>query len=316
MDKNEISIKDTYRVQYISRINKVIDYIEQNLESSLELQTLAQVASFSPFHFHRVFVSVKGETLNLYIRRRRLEKAASYLITSNYTINDIATKCGFNSSASFARSFRDHFNMSASEFRNGGYNEYVKTLEKSSPVTGKHFGKVEEIRDNLLNEKKKLYQKVEMRYFEDITVAYCRHVGEFSGIGSAFEKLFRWAGPRGLLEVPDSKVITYYHDDPKVTRIDNLQQSACISIEPSVRVDGEIGKMVIQGGRYACARFEIDNHEFTEAWTSFYVGWLPESGYECDDKPPFELYYNNYKEHPENKFILDICIPVRPVKIL
>lgn len=42
-------------------------------------------------------------------------------------------------------------------------------------------------------------------------------------------------------------------------------------------------------------------------------GWLPESGYQCDDRPTFELCYNNYNEHPEKKHIIDICIPIKPL---
>jgi AraC family transcriptional regulator len=41
--------------------------------------------------------------------------------------------------------------------------------------------------------------------------------------------------------------------------------------------------------------------------------WLPDSGYQPDDRPCYELYHNDPKEHPENKCIVDICIPVKPL---
>ncbi len=52
---------------------------------------------------------------------------------------------------------------------------------------------------------------------------YCRHLGQFDQIGGAYEKLFKWAGPRGLLRFPETKTLTVYHDDPKVVDIEKLQ---------------------------------------------------------------------------------------------
>jgi len=69
-----------YQKEYIHRINRVIDYIEKNLDQDLGLEKLSEVAHFSPFHFHRIFSAFMGETLNGFIRRIRVEKAASMLL--------------------------------------------------------------------------------------------------------------------------------------------------------------------------------------------------------------------------------------------
>ena len=65
---------------------------------------------------------------------------------------------------------------------------------------------------------------------------YCRHVGHFDQIGGAFEKLFKWAGPRGLLRFPNTKTVTVYHDDPKVVEMEKVRQSACITVDICVPV--------------------------------------------------------------------------------
>jgi len=65
------------REEYVSRINRVIDHIEANLDTDLSLERLAEVAGFSPFHFHRIFRAMMGETLNQFIQRLRIEKAAA-----------------------------------------------------------------------------------------------------------------------------------------------------------------------------------------------------------------------------------------------
>ena len=64
------------RSEYESRFHRVLEYIDQHLDQSLDLDTLAQVAHFSPLHFHRLFSAWMGETLGDYLRRRRIEIAA------------------------------------------------------------------------------------------------------------------------------------------------------------------------------------------------------------------------------------------------
>jgi len=71
--------------------------------------------------------------------------------------------------------------------------------------------------------------------------------------------------------------------------------------------------MTVAGGKFAIARFEIDETQFQESWDLIMCKWLPESGYQCDDKLPYELYHNDHQQHPEKKFILDICVPVKPL---
>ena len=72
-------------------MHAVVDYIDQHLDSRLDLTTLAGVAHFSPFHFHRLFHALMGESLGDYVRRRRLELAAIRLLSHrDLPIVDIA----------------------------------------------------------------------------------------------------------------------------------------------------------------------------------------------------------------------------------
>ena len=104
--------------EYIARINRVVDFIETHLTESLSLTILSEVACFSPFHFHRIFKGMMGETINQYIQRVRVEKAASQLQNNPLkSITEIAMDCGFSGSARFARVFREMYGMSASEWR-------------------------------------------------------------------------------------------------------------------------------------------------------------------------------------------------------
>jgi AraC-like DNA-binding protein len=92
-----------YNNEYCNRINRVINYLRDNLYRSIKLEELARVACFSEFHFHRIFGAVSGETLNNFTGRLRLEKATRLLRGSNQSVIDIALECGFSSPATFSR---------------------------------------------------------------------------------------------------------------------------------------------------------------------------------------------------------------------
>ena len=86
--------------QYHERVNRVLDYIGEHLDGELSLTRLSQVACFSPFHFHRIFQAVTGETLNSHVRRVRLERAALLMKASpRKRITDVAIEAGFAGSA-------------------------------------------------------------------------------------------------------------------------------------------------------------------------------------------------------------------------
>ncbi|MBN3034652.1 MAG: AraC family transcriptional regulator [Bacteroidales bacterium] len=299
---------------YIARINRVMDYIQAHLDQPLTLHELAEVAHFSRFHFHRIFTAYNGEPLYGYIRRKRLEKAASFLKDNqNDPVRDIAFRCGFSDQAVFSRAFREHFGMSPTEYCRKGVPQLSKERKTDRKIGQTDPEGAAYFRDHISHLKtENMKFDVQIKQMPEMHVAYCRHTGAYHGIEQAFNKLMVWAGPRGLIRFPETRMLGVYHDDPDVTDEKKLQSSACITVPEDTKVSGEIGKMKIEGGTYAVARFEIDETQFGEAWNSVMRDWLPDSGYQCDDRPHYELYHNDPKTHPEKKFILDICIPVIP----
>lgn len=326
------------REEYTSRINRVIDYIENNIYEELTLETLAAVANFSRFHFHRIFSTMVGETLNHFIQRVRVEKAAVQLVANpKKAITDIAFDCGFSGSAPFSRVFRETFNMSPSQWRSRKYmpDEESKICKND----GKKYQLVDKIwkdsqfslqynydeNHNLkwritmkdLKNLRKLEADIEVKEMPDFHVAYIRHIGPYAGDAALFErlfgKLFKWAGARDLIRMPETQVMAVYHDSPDITDEDKLRLSVCITVPEDTKVEGEVGKMVVPGGKFAVGRFEINGDEYPHAWYTMMAGWMPESGYQPDDRLCYELYHNDPKEHPENKHILDICVPVKPL---
>jgi AraC family transcriptional regulator len=113
-----VQATESTRNEYAARMNRVVDYIQGHLADPLDLERLAAVACFSPFHFHRLFSAWMGETLQVFVPRLRLERAAQLLVFNRLrSISEIALECGFSSSSAFARAFKGAFGVSASEWR-------------------------------------------------------------------------------------------------------------------------------------------------------------------------------------------------------
>ncbi len=321
------------RREYVARINRVMDHIDDNLGGPLTLTELAGVAGFSSFYFHRIFGAMVGETVGQYIRRLHVERAALQLVADpGKPITTVALECGFSGSAPFARAFRDAFGMSASQWRrsrtsratgesaakgqDGKDRQALRKMRKAwdvSPVYGGGARHRQTWRVTMA-EQEKLKAQIEVREEPAFTVAYVRHTGPYQGDGELFGRLFgrlmQWAGPRGLLG-PETKMVTIYHDDPGVTDAGKLRISVGVSVPDDTPVEGEIGKMTIAGGAYAFARFELDVEQYGDAWDAVFSGWLPESGYQPTDGVCYEQYHNDANEHPEHKCDVSICVPVK-----
>ncbi len=314
MNPNEAS-----RKEYIARINRVMDYVEKHIDHPLNLYTLAEIAHFSQFHFHRIFTVLTGETPTDYVQRIRLEKAAVLLLNDErMSIGEIAYACGFSSLSLFSRSFRARFHTTAKEYRQQERAVYVRDglrYSKNGQLLSKNVkpGFDFEMQLCRVNLKQIIFMdtKIEIKEMPEMNVVYIRHTGQFNLIGNAYEKLMKWAGPRGLLNFPETKTLTLYHDDPSVTAIEKVRQDACITVTTDVKVEGEIGKRIVPAGKYAVGRFQIDEKGFEKAWNTMCL-WLTDSGYQPHGNS-YELYYNSAEEDAQRKFDLDICIPVKPL---
>lgn len=322
-----------YRAEYVARINRVLDHIQAHLNEDLTLERLAKIACFSPYHFHRIFHGMVGEPLRQHVQRLRVERAARRLLQEpNAPVTTIALECGYGSSAAFARAFRETFAMTPTDWRNGGHSKICMADGKGGEALGK-LGKgivVDWVDTGFTNtpptwiltmtiENASLSQlkaKVDVKVLPDMEVAYVRHIGPYAGqsdlFGRMFMTLMRFAGPRGLMG-PEAQALTVYYDDPAVTDDSKLRMDCCITVPSDTRPEGEVGRNRLPGGLFAVARFELMPDLYGAAWDAVMAGWLPESGYQPDDRPCYEMYQNDPKQHPEGKQIVDICVPLKPM---
>ncbi len=309
---------ETSRQEYISRMNNVMNYVDKHIDQPLNLDVLAGVANFSPYHFHRIFTVLTGETPGNYVQRMRVEKAARLLQNDKrMSISEIAYTCGFGSISLFSRTFRAYFNATAKEYRQQEKAVFAKDglrYSKNGQLISKNVKQEFDFDEQLctikLNNLIFMETKIEIKEMPEINVVYIRHTGQYDQIGKVFEKLVKWAGPRGLINAA-TKTITVYQDDPAVTEMEKVRQDACITVTGDVKTEGEIGKAVIPGGKYAAGRFQVDAKGFEKAWNTMCL-WVTESGYQfCGS--PYELYCNSLEDDKHEQFDVEICIPVKPL---
>ena len=319
------------RKEYIGRILRVQDHVERHLADELTLEELAGVACFSPYHFHRIWSSLTGEPLGQFIQRLRLQKAAALLLqNTDEAVLNIALECGFSGAAVFARAFQGRYGMSASAWRAGGGERYLaekskerKAERKQGKAAREGIGYPEDMHDvhdenfrRLTMQEMKQAEAVRIADDAAMTVAYIRHTGPYAGnaelFGGLIGKLCAWAGPRGFLG-PEGKLLTIYHDSPELVDADKLRISVCCAVPPGTRPEGEFGVMEVPGGKNAHALYELGTDEYGAAWAWLGGKWLPESGWQMDDRYCYELYLGGPEERPEGKCRLEIVIPVKPL---
>jgi len=306
------NLQHTY---YISCINSAIDYIEGNISQPLKLESIARAAGLSPFHFHRIFASFMNESLNNFVRRVRVEKAAMMLFTNpGYSITKIAYLNGFSSSQALAKQFRLFFNTTPGQYRKSKIgNIYSKNSQDYTMDFHYHTGSNQQM--IYYNPRRRNGMKVQIKKFPDINLAYIRHIGPYKGnpelFGKLFNKLCTWAGPRNLI-TKDSSYFCIYYDGPEVTDESRLRMDVCINVPEDTQVSGEVGKQLIKGGDYAVMRCIIkDPKEYEQYWNELYTSWLPSSGYQPENKPPFEMYPADCSKQ-DGSMVVDICMPVKP----
>src|SRR5512135_2703266 len=126
---------------YKRRLLRVLVHIQQHLDDALGLPELAGLACFSPYHFHRIFKGMVGESVKEHIRRLRLERAASRLKLGTASVTSIALDAGYESHEAFTRSFRSVFGVSPSQFRTSN-----KSKPTATAISGLHYRKGKAVR--------------------------------------------------------------------------------------------------------------------------------------------------------------------------
>ncbi|MBA4384388.1 MAG: hypothetical protein C0410_06605 [Anaerolinea sp.] len=283
---------------YKARVDAVIMYMQDHLHEKIILDDLAKSAGFSAFHFHRLFSAMIGETPQQFLNRVRLERAANMLVKySGYSITQIAMKCGFSSSSAFARSFKNHFGISA--------NEYRKAENKPVPA---------EVRAEDIYLKEPPQIKVEIRKVPLWNLIYVSILKGYKIelICKGWDELFRWATAHDLI-TKETRVLGISYDDPLITPPDKCRYHACLSIAKEISPQPPIGFMQLTGSKCVVVHVTCMLEEIQGVYMYLYRDWLFDSGFQPADLPPYEIYLSTPETNPEGKFEMEIYIPIVPL---
>jgi AraC family transcriptional regulator len=284
--------KSETRSIYFERINKILVYIDQNLGEKMDLELLAEMAHFSPFHFHKIMRAYLRESLGSYIIRVRLDTAASLLIYSAEPVSGIAYRIGYDTPAAFTKAFQKRFGTSPSDYRQ---NKGSLRLEKVQLSTLNY---------------KEMKLKAKIKEIKPIPVVYVHAIGDYNNVGPAWEKLAKFMKEKKLFSF-GLDFIGVSYDDPSVTETEKLRYDACATVKKEVKPEGEVGYKVLEGGMFAIFRHTGPYTNFSQTYDQIYLEWLPESGYELRDAPPLEFYLNDPDRTKPENLKTDIYVPVK-----
>ncbi|MCC0720103.1 MULTISPECIES: AraC family transcriptional regulator [unclassified Clostridioides] len=281
-------------MEWIERLNKAINYIEENITKEIEYEQLAKIACCSTYHFQRMFAYMADVPLSEYIRRRRMSLAAVELQNDNKKIIDIALKYGYSSPTAFNRAFKSIHGIAPSIIKK----EETINLKAFPPISFKITIKgAEEM--NYRIEKKEAFRivGVSQRLHTELEKNFeiVPKMWQQSALDGTIQKLLpmmnsQLKGVLGVSVCNDSEEWKYFISVASTASIDDTLDEYTIPSFTWAIFSGE--------GQCPQAIQELEKRIVTE--------WLPTSGYEYENGPDIELYLN---PDPQNaKF--EVWIPV------
>lgn len=280
------------RRSYATRVENVVAHLVGNLGQPLTLEQLATVGHFSPYHFHRIYRGLMGETVAGTLRRMRLHRAAVELVHGERTLDAVARRCGYGSAAAFNRAFAYSYGVPPGEFRR---RQGTRIDAPPCPITD--------------SEDMAMFD-VKIENLPTHHVAALRHRGAYHDIGEAFEKLGAWAAGRSL-DPATQRTFGIYYDDPESKPADELVSDACVEVPADQPLDGDVRATTIAGGRYAVLVHVGPYAELERPYRWLFGQWLPGSSEEAADAPVIEEYLNDPQRLPPGEWRTAICLPLQ-----
>ena len=290
---------------YVQCFNRVIDYIRDHITEDLPLERLADVAGFSPFHFHRIFSSLIGETVNQFVVRLRLERAVMLLKSSpRCSIQQVAFDSGFQSLSNFSRTFKKHYGISAREWdrisplkdsKNGqiieGFPYYTETMLQAIEDTGEF---TVELRD--LPEQRLAYIRVDNAFAPDRVI-------------QGYDRLIDWFFRQGgVLE--QTTLYGMSQDDPEITPLELYRFDWCLRIPDHWQVNGEVSVRIFPACTVAAIYCPGDIYLVDKAWRYLFNHWLPNSRFMPANLPAIETYRRQPVEIGWEQYDLACSMPI------
>ena len=278
---------------YSERIDRVVEYLNEQVKLTPTLQDLAAAAQISPFHFHRVYRAVTGETPAGTLRRLRIARALTMLRDSAKPITEIAFDVGYESSQAFSKAFRQLAGCSATQAR-ANLQKLESLLDELSGTPGPAADAKLEVR------------LVSVKPFKVIA---SRHVGPPDGLFTVFGDLFNWAEKKGLLE--DYRGIYGIPiDDPREQSDEGPRFDCCFDFGPQAESGKQYQQALLGGGLYAVAQHVGPYEGVEDKYDALYGSWLGSAPYRLRNSRSYNHYLVDPGTAPPEKWETEIYVPV------
>ena len=274
---------------YIQRINKVVAYINNHLDETLDLKTLANEAALSDFHFHRIFKALKNEAIGGYITRLRLEATARLLRYTSLTIEEIAFNIGYETPASLSKAFKKQYGISPTEYRTNK-DTYIMKKEIINPDLALKTPKIVTL--------------------EPKNLIYVALTGAYGSLdyGKAYEQLWAVIKAQKLFTKGIESICISY-DDPKITESSLQRSDVCLAIHKPATPQEEVSCKTLAGGKYAVFFYQGSYENLSQVYDTA-VRWVIDHQYTLREEPFFEKYLNDARRTPKEKLKTEIYIPI------
>ncbi len=274
--------------KYLARIERVRDHMRTNLDAPLDLDTLAEVACLSRFHWHRTYRAMTGETAAQTVRRLRLSRAANELAHTTTPIAVIAERAGYATQAAFSRAFTSAHDVSPAEFR----------------ATGLHARL-----NQAISEDNAMAFPIDIRTLPARPGIGLEHQGPFSDIGRTFERLFLQMEAAGLIRHARGPFGSYI-DDPDAIPPEDLRSLACTFTDERIDPPAPLQAVETEPGTYAVLTYKGPYSAMQPAYDWLFGTWLPASGREARDAPVLEINFNTPMDVAPADLLTEICLPL------
>lgn len=292
-------MKTSTRHVYLQRIDRVVALLQSAVEQGgelPELATLAAAAHLSPFHFHRIYRALAGETVGHTVARLRLLRALHLLTEPEGRVTETALAVGYETPQAFARAFRQAFDTTPSDMRGQGARLQEEIERLRQPPRG------DEADDTPL--------KVEVVSVEPFRVVATRYVGNPVGLSAAYGRLFEWAASQGVLERLTG-IYGVSMNDPRDTPLERCAYEAAIALSgPDATPASDIHFMQLGGGLWARVRHVGPYTQLPDFSDRCIAAWLAGEGHRLRDTLPFRHFHDDPDETPEALLRADIYLPV------
>ncbi|WP_114240079.1 GyrI-like domain-containing protein [Dyella sp. C9] len=294
-------MKANTRQDYLQRIDRVVARLQAAVVHGGELPELGQLAAaahLSPFHFHRVYRALAGETVGQTVARLRMLRALQRLAEPDGRVTEAALAVGYDTPQAFARAFRQVFDTTPSEMRE--QRERLRAeMERLRLPPSTAAGPEPSL-------------QVEVVSVQPFRLVAMRYHGDPADLDQAYARLFQWAAGRGLLERM-SGIYGVPYDDPRDTPAEQCAFDCALAFDgATVPVDGAMQAMELGGGLWARSRHVGSYDELADEIDHLIAGWLPGSGYVLRDGQPFRHFLDDPEDVPEAIQRADTYLPVAP----